>query len=372
MEMCCASGRDTLLKPPNHYSVPLPPADPEASSDKGPTGLISVMVSFADILRAASDDLYSLFSIKPLAQLSRTAFELDDALEQWRHNLPPMLMLDEVSLRDPEWLSKQKVVLKLRYWNARIILHRQLLMASAAHDSEAWSKHIAPCLEASHKTIQLLYDTYLHRNYFRTWWYNTTYLLYASMIILYVIPLRHCRADDEDLIGDVEKSLEILKSMDVVHVPHGCAQLISEVLEITKQQISSRKVGPELRTSAYPAVAPFAPPIPNPGGYRDRVVNPDGEISGLAQAGPSEGDHPINPVDFNFALDLQGFPDLDTILNDVNQMHMQSIVPQPCEIADGIYPHMGSGDFLRGGEDGVLSNVSPGMDSEIFGPSMHF
>lgn len=72
------------------------------------------MVSFADILRVASDKLYHPLQVESLTQLSKTAFELDDALQRWKGSLPPILNLDRSTLRDPEWLSKQKVVLKLR------------------------------------------------------------------------------------------------------------------------------------------------------------------------------------------------------------------------------------------------------------------
>lgn len=75
------------------------------------------MVSFADILRVASDKLYHPLRVESLTQISETAFELDDALQRWKGNLPPILNLDRSTLRDPEWLSKQKVVLKLRKFN---------------------------------------------------------------------------------------------------------------------------------------------------------------------------------------------------------------------------------------------------------------
>lgn len=72
------------------------------------------MVSFAKILQVASEELYHPLREKSLVQLSETAIELDDALQQWKSNLPPILNIDKASLRDPEWLGKQKVVLKLR------------------------------------------------------------------------------------------------------------------------------------------------------------------------------------------------------------------------------------------------------------------
>lgn len=72
------------------------------------------MVSFAKILQVASEELYHPLRQKSLLQMSETAIELDDALQQWKRDLPPILDIDKASLRDPEWLSKQKIVLKLR------------------------------------------------------------------------------------------------------------------------------------------------------------------------------------------------------------------------------------------------------------------
>lgn len=72
------------------------------------------MVSFSKILQVASEELYHPSPEKSLLQMSGTANELDDALQQWKRDLPPILNLDTSSLRDPEWLTKQKIVLNLR------------------------------------------------------------------------------------------------------------------------------------------------------------------------------------------------------------------------------------------------------------------
>ncbi len=72
------------------------------------------MVSFAKILQVASEELYHPLREKSLLQMSRTAIELDDTLLRWKRDLPHILNIDKASLRDPEWLGKQKIVLKLR------------------------------------------------------------------------------------------------------------------------------------------------------------------------------------------------------------------------------------------------------------------
>lgn len=44
-------------------------------------------------------------------------------------------------------------------------------------------------------------------------WYNSTYTLYAGMIILYVILLNYTKIPGEELLSDVEKSHKILRAM---------------------------------------------------------------------------------------------------------------------------------------------------------------
>jgi len=67
-------------------------------------------------------------------------------------------------------------------------------------------------------------------------WYNTTYALYASMVLLYVIICDLCmpNMNREQLLLDVEKSIEIFTAMNQVTVARRCAEITQEVLEIAK------------------------------------------------------------------------------------------------------------------------------------------
>ena len=104
--------------------------------------------------------------------------------------------------------------------------------------------HTAACLDGARKTIELLYESYTHRHYFRTWYYNSTYTLYASMIVLYVILINYAHVPVVELIRDVEKSLDILQAMENVKVAHRCANLIREVLEVVQRQLKTNQVVP--------------------------------------------------------------------------------------------------------------------------------
>ncbi|KIN05388.1 hypothetical protein OIDMADRAFT_158009 [Oidiodendron maius Zn] len=178
----------------------------------------------------------------PFPKIKVRALELDEELTSWRRNLPSWLNLDSNAFREPEWASKQKLVLQLRYLNARILIHRPFLASVASQNVERLEANIDPCIDAARKTITLMYDSYAHRYYFRTWWYNSTYTLYAGMILLYIILLNYNKISGTELLRDVEKSHEILLSMKEASVARRSADLMLEVIEIAKTYLARRRL----------------------------------------------------------------------------------------------------------------------------------
>jgi len=176
-----------------------------------------------------------------MLQKSNVAIELDALLDKWRSNLPDCLNFNVVTLREAEWAAKQKLVLRIRYLNARIILHRPFLAQSLSRGLSETQKHVDLCLDAARETIRLIYDSYANRHYFRTWWYNSTYTLYAGMIILYVIMLGHTSVSSNDLMDDVKRSRDILYSMEEASVARRSADLMSEVMEVAQAYIQQRR-----------------------------------------------------------------------------------------------------------------------------------
>lgn len=86
-------------------------------------------------------------------------------------------------------------------------------------------------------------------------WYNTTYALYASMVLLYVVicDLYLPNMDRELLLQDVEKSIEIFYAMSQVTVARRCAEITQEVLEI------ARRASPPLRQEEGQAARKLTP-----------------------------------------------------------------------------------------------------------------
>lgn len=165
------------------------------------------------------------------------------------------------------------------------------------------------------------------------------------MIILYLILLDFNKGDSEVLVEDVEKSLEILGSMDKVHVAHGCAQLISEVLDIAKKQISSRKAEAAVITLSNPSVNANPTQEPLEGGIN---------LTREASEGAFDGEILSNLVDFNLLDNFAGFSNLDYFFGEGGKRPVDATVMRPGAYDSDGYPLIDAQDYLQGGEDGVL------------------
>lgn len=138
--MCCSSGRRDSLGKPHNYKIPLPQIDvsptliqhihaqqiisDHAQNQHAPTNnaaelenqsvsMISEMVHLAAILRRISKRIYHDSKGLDECQKSLIAIELDELLDKWKSQLPEWLSLDTTSIREPEWATKQKLVLQL-------------------------------------------------------------------------------------------------------------------------------------------------------------------------------------------------------------------------------------------------------------------
>ncbi|KAJ5111423.1 transcriptional regulator family: Fungal Specific TF [Penicillium argentinense] len=85
------------------------------------------------------------------------------------------------------------------------------------------------------------YESFMHRIYIRTWWYNTTYNLYGSMILLHLILSNYPDLPDEELLEYVEKSLEIFSSTADIIVARRCADMLREALEVARACLARRR-----------------------------------------------------------------------------------------------------------------------------------
>jgi hypothetical protein len=72
------------------------------------------MVALANLMDQLSQEIYQPDDPKSLAERSRKCIDIDRRLILWKRNLPISLDFDKTSLIEPEWVAKQKVVLRNR------------------------------------------------------------------------------------------------------------------------------------------------------------------------------------------------------------------------------------------------------------------
>ncbi|KAH6950310.1 fungal-specific transcription factor domain-containing protein [Ilyonectria sp. MPI-CAGE-AT-0026] len=248
IEMSCSAGRRDSLGKPRNYQIDLPRIRAQTSSvpdgselENCSVAMINEMVHFAAILRRISKQLYYDSKGLTLLQRSAVARELDTLLDDWKVQLPEYLDFGRVSFREEEWAAKQKLVLHLRYLHAKIVLHRPFLEAPMSGTNAQMSRHVESCLEAARDTIRVMHDAYTNRHYFRTWWYNSTYTLYAGMVILYIVILGQVAVSGNELLDDVIKAQDILQSMEEAIVARRSANLIREGLEVARACVQNQQ-----------------------------------------------------------------------------------------------------------------------------------
>jgi hypothetical protein len=141
-DMCCSSGRRDSLGKPHNYKIPLPqigvsssptfppqshtwhtgfdhlqdpdtPSHSAAELESQSVSMVGEMVHLAAILRRISKQIYHDSKGLDECQKSLVAIELDELLDKWKMQLPEWLSLDTASIREPEWATKQKLVLRL-------------------------------------------------------------------------------------------------------------------------------------------------------------------------------------------------------------------------------------------------------------------
>ncbi|OHW89712.1 C6 transcription factor [Colletotrichum incanum] len=279
--------------------------------------LINPMVDLAKILMWMTDNLSLHSNHTSMQRLSQTALNLDRELDDWKSGLPRQLRFDMSSLEDSEFAMKQKTVLKLRrnnlevalpkndsltrrigFLNARILLHRQFIISKTLEaDRNTVSRHVTSCVNAATETIKFMHTSYLHRPYFRTWWYNCMYLLDACMVLLHVLISNICPFPAEEVMENIELSLDIFKAMKMLAVARRCADIVKELLHVAAQTHSGQQRQNSVTTETEPAMK--APD----GGSQLTYTSPAFTAEGMATyAGGTEVGDAMIPGDFDANL----------------------------------------------------------------------
>lgn len=221
--------------------------------------IIKCMVDFSRITRTVCLGIY--LSASPPQRNVSLAFRIEQDLDSWFDNLPSSIrptrsFESERSLKrvkDSQWMKRQRLVLSISepplsdtetfcaltgagYHNVRMLLFASFLTAASAlgrspiSAASIYQENISKCLESAKQTIEIIYETYRHQDFFRTWYYNTTYTLFAVSILLVYIVQGASEAEKHSLFGYVEMSIEILETMDDCVVAKKAAKMIQRAL----------------------------------------------------------------------------------------------------------------------------------------------
>ncbi|KAB5543092.1 fungal-specific transcription factor domain-containing protein [Coniochaeta sp. 2T2.1] len=211
--------------------------------------ILEFMVDFSRIIRRIRHELYvpeSPATRNPTLALQYAA-SIEHELDSWLRNLPEVIRPERgsnqqaslKSAKEPQYVKKQKLVLGIRYHNLRILLFGSfLLRAGDQRNTTPAAQHcIQKCVDSAKETINIIYETYRHHDFFRTWFYNTTYTVFAaSMILLYMAQAgtNNNPSELEPLSRYVEMAVEILEVMDESVIAVKSAGMIRRAVERVK------------------------------------------------------------------------------------------------------------------------------------------
>ncbi|KPI39520.1 uncharacterized protein AB675_5082 [Cyphellophora attinorum] len=206
--------------------------------------IIKSMVDFSRITRQVCFGVY--LTEFNLARTLDTAIQMEQSLNNWISALPedirPRLYTDLMpSLQDaraPRWMKRQRLVLTIRYHNLRILMFGTLLLRSTKEERlaiPASQECVQKCLDSAKRTIETIYETLQHNDFFRTWFYNTTYIVFAASIILVYLTREASNATSQPLHRLVGLAIDILELMSESVVAQEAAKMLRRAKEAVEQ-----------------------------------------------------------------------------------------------------------------------------------------
>ncbi|KAE8326305.1 fungal-specific transcription factor domain-containing protein [Aspergillus sergii] len=210
--------------------------------------IIKHMVDISRLIRTICVNIY--MSNLTLEKTIAVAAQIQQRIERWVETLPPELRpLTEVGQRRPlkaamvpQYVKKQRLATTTRYHNLRILLFGRLLMKSSMAERASnaqLQEQIGKCLDSARLTIEIVYETFQHQDFFRTWFYNTTYTIFAASIILVYIFQAPPESEYDALSRQVETAIEILETMEESVVAAKAAKLIQTALISARERTTS-------------------------------------------------------------------------------------------------------------------------------------
>ncbi|OHW97257.1 C6 transcription factor [Colletotrichum incanum] len=209
--------------------------------------IIKCMVDYSKIIRSICLGIYLPETTVP--RTVQLAHQIDQDLQQWAENLPepirPTTSVEPRSLKsvkEAQWMKRQRLVLTMRFLNIRILLFGSIILTSTSTERASIPgshEGVHLCLESAKQTIEIIYQTYQHHDFFRTWFYNTTYTVFAASMILVYVTQEATEAEAQPLLKLVEMAIEILETMDECVVALRSAKLLHKAIEKAEKKFST-------------------------------------------------------------------------------------------------------------------------------------
>ena len=207
-----------------------------ASEPESELSIITHALPLAQITRRVSVEIYH--SSSSISRKLSLAGNIHAALTRWSANLPLTIRPHNTlpQLREPKWARRQRLILGIRYRNVQMAMYRPFLAyyTRTNAQSSALRDAVNQCLAAAMETIAMMHQIFLQHTFFRTWWWNVTYISFPASVLLTYIA-RHPQREDEErrrlILDSVAKAIEVLEAMDECDVAKRAAQLIGTSLK---------------------------------------------------------------------------------------------------------------------------------------------
>lgn len=252
IEMSFSLGRPDSLGLEQYHNRRHPPiVDSE-------TAILPIMIPFAHITRRVAIDMY--LSKSSMRDKISLANDIESQMDIWLSTLPekirPGFTREEGGLRilkDPKWARRQRLVLQIRYWNVKMVLYRPCLIYASQSPQRlpmALEATVAKCVDAARNTIEIMHETFRHHVFFRTWWYNTTYILYAASIVLCYATRVASSPEKPDLFRLIDMTVELFEAMEECFVARKAGEMIKQSLSSAQQHAATLQTSSDHGTTS--------------------------------------------------------------------------------------------------------------------------
>lgn len=278
VEMSFSLGRPDSLGVDAYHNQRLPRSH-ISSNTESEIAIIAHALPLARITRRVSIEIYH--SSSSISRKLTLAGDIHTTLTAWNSSLPLSIRPDGAipTLREPKWARRQRLALGIRYRNVQMAMYRPFLAYYTRTNAQAPALRDAVnrCVSAAMETITMMHQIFSQHTFFRTWWWNVTYISFPASVLLTYIA-RHPEGEDEErrrqILGSVTRAIEVLEAMDECVVAKRAAQLIGTSLREVSGSGSQ-----DQHYSARPPTAPTAQMDLGAGLMQDKLsLNPNKDL----------------------------------------------------------------------------------------------